>query len=199
LSAAHYFTGRSTEAVATSKEFLSRSPSHLYGHLGLALSYLMQWAFQENPDAQTLAQAEAAVQRALTLNADDPISRGFLGLVYLWQKHYEQAVAEMERAIALNPNLADSYAFLADTLSCVGRSEEAIAMAEQALRHKPFFADGLLREAARGIFPSSAGSARGRPAWQALPACGRSCSGRAARPSVPRRSLGTSRPQEQKP
>jgi adenylate cyclase len=91
-----------------------------------------------------LAQAEAAVQRALALNADDPISRAFLGLVYLWQKQYEPALAEMERAIALNPNLADSYAFLAETLGRVGRSEEAVTMAEQALRHKPFFADGHL-------------------------------------------------------
>jgi adenylate cyclase len=110
----------------------------------LTVNYVQQWASQLSPDAQALAQAEAAVQRALVLNNSDPISRAFLGLVYLWQKQYEPALAEMARAIALNPNLADSYAYLAETLSRVGRVEEAVAMAEQALRHKPFFADGHL-------------------------------------------------------
>ena len=64
-----------------------------------------------------------------------------LGVVYLWQKQYEQARAEMERAIALDPNIADGYAGLAEVLSRVGRSEEAVRMVEQALRRKPFVAD----------------------------------------------------------
>ena len=64
-----------------------------------------------------------------------------LGIVYLWQKQYEQALAELERAIALDPNYASSYASLAETLSRVGRPEEAVAMVEQALRRKPFIPD----------------------------------------------------------
>jgi TolB-like protein/Tfp pilus assembly protein PilF len=144
LGWAYRLAGRYAEAIAAMKEVLSRSPNHMAAYEQLAVNYVQQWASQLNPDLQTLGQAEAAAQRALALNANDPISRAFSGLVYLWQKHYEPAVAEMERAIALNPNLADSYAYLADTLSYVGRSEEAIAMAEQALRHKPFFADGHL-------------------------------------------------------
>jgi tetratricopeptide (TPR) repeat protein len=144
LGWAYRLAGRYAEAITTLREAISRSPSHMASYEQLTVNYVQQWASQLNPDPQTLAQAEAAVQRALALNADDPISRAFLGLVYLWQKQYDQAIAEMERALALNPNMADSYAYLAETLSRVGRSEEAVAMAEQALRHKPFFADGHL-------------------------------------------------------
>jgi tetratricopeptide (TPR) repeat protein len=145
LAAAYDFTGRSTEAVATAKEFLSRSPSHLYGHLGLALSYLRQWDSQQSADAHTLAQALATAQRVIALN--DSFSPGHLvlGYVYLRQKQYEPALAEIERAIALDPNDATGYAALAEVLSRVGRSEEAVGMVEQALRRKPRFADEHLR------------------------------------------------------
>ena len=64
-----------------------------------------------------------------------------MGIVYLWQKQYEQAIARMERAIALDLSTAGGYAGLAEMLSRVGRSEEAVGMAEQALRRKPFIAD----------------------------------------------------------
>jgi adenylate cyclase len=135
-------TGRHAEAVATLKEFLSRSPNASGAYLILALNYMDQWASQQNSDS--LTQAEAAVQRALALNASDPLGHACLGFVYLWQKHYEQAIAEMEQSIASKFNLAHSYAWLAVALSGIGRAEEAIAMVEQALRHKPFVVDSHL-------------------------------------------------------
>jgi tetratricopeptide (TPR) repeat protein len=67
-----------------------------------------------------------------------------LGIVYLWQKQYEQASAEMERAIALDSNEAWGYAVLAEALSRVGRQAEALQLVEQALRRKPLVADGHL-------------------------------------------------------
>jgi adenylate cyclase len=144
LGGAYGPTGRHTEAVATLKEFLSRSPNAAGAYLILALNYIDQWVSQLNSDSQTLTQAEAAVQRALALNASDPLGHAFLGFVYLWQKHYEQAIAEMEQSIASKFNLAHSYAWLAVALSGIGRAEEAIAMVEQALRHKPFVVDSHL-------------------------------------------------------
>jgi adenylate cyclase len=89
LGWAYRLAGRYAEAITTLKEFLSRSPNHMAAYKQLAVIYVQQWTSQLSPDAQTLTQAEAAVQRALALNADDPISRAFLGLVYLWQKQYE--------------------------------------------------------------------------------------------------------------
>jgi adenylate cyclase len=141
LGWAYVLTGRYAEAIAPLKETISRSPNHLAAHLWLAISYGWQWAFQPSADAQTLAQALAAAQRGTALNNSFPAGHIVLGIVYLWQKQYEQALAELERAAALDPNDALGYAWLAEALSAVGRPEEAVAMVEQALRHKPSLAD----------------------------------------------------------
>ncbi|MBI3800605.1 MAG: tetratricopeptide repeat protein [Deltaproteobacteria bacterium] len=129
-------TGRYAEAVAAQKEVISRNPNLLGAHLNLASSYLAQWASQQDADTQTLAQALAAAQRAISLSDSHPLSHVVLGYVYLWQKQYEPATAEMERARALDPNGAGSYATLAETLSRVGRTEDALEAAAQALRLK---------------------------------------------------------------
>jgi adenylate cyclase len=144
LAWAYLSSGRYTEAIPTLKEFLSRSPHLVAAHLDLAVCYLLQWVFQLISDPQTLAQAEAAVHQALALYDTSPWGHSLLGVIYLFQKQYEQALAEMERAVALDPNLADGYASLAQTLGFVGRSEETLQMIEQALRRKPWVADGHL-------------------------------------------------------
>jgi adenylate cyclase len=134
-------TGRYAEAVVTLKEAISHMPTHLRANLQLTGSYVLQWASQQNSESQTLAQALAAAHRVLALNDSTPAGHTVLGMVYLWQKQYEQAIAEMEQAIVLNPNGAEDHAALAEGLSCVGRPEDAIRMAEQALRLKPFIVD----------------------------------------------------------
>jgi len=132
LGVAYRATGRYTEAIAALKEAITRNPN-MPAHFTLAASYLLQWADQLSQDPQTLAQALAAVQRAIALSDSLP-TRTILGTIYLWQKQYDQAIAEMERAIAVAPNRADSYAGLAEVLSRGGRPEEALGLAEQALR-----------------------------------------------------------------
>jgi adenylate cyclase len=137
LGWAYSFAGREAEAISVMKECLSRGLNNLTPYLTLARSYLQQWIFQLSPDAQTLTQAEAAVQHALVFNNADPLSQGFLGMISLWQKQYEQALAEGERATALGPNRAWPHAALAETLSRVGKSAEALQRVEQALRCPP--------------------------------------------------------------
>jgi adenylate cyclase len=141
LGWAYRTTGRYAEAIATLQEVISRNPNQLGAHLFLADSYLWQWASQQSADAQTLTQALAAAQRVIALNDSFSVGHIVLGIVYLFQKQYEQAMAEMERAVALDPNDALGYAVLAQVLSRVGRLQEAIGMVEQALRRKPLIAD----------------------------------------------------------
>ena len=85
LGLAYNRTGRYTEAVATLKEVISRSPNQLAAHLFLALSSVQQWASQQSADAQTLEQVLAA-QRAIALNESIPSwGHTIWGSVYLWQ------------------------------------------------------------------------------------------------------------------
>jgi tetratricopeptide (TPR) repeat protein len=137
LGMAYNMMGRATEAVVTLKEVVSRLPDNLVFYRALADSYVHQWDSQQSQDPQTLAQALAVAQRAVTLNDAVPMSHMILGIVYLWQQRYDQALVEGERGVALNPPMSDPYAILAETLSRVGQSEEALQMVEQALRRKP--------------------------------------------------------------
>jgi adenylate cyclase len=145
LGGAYRLTGRYAEAAATLKELISQSPNFPPAHFHLAASYVQQWAFQQSTDAQTLAQGLVTAQRLIVLDDASPFGHAILGIVYLWQKQYEQALAEMERAIALDPNSASGHAGLAEVLSRVGRPEEAVGMAERALHLKPLVVDEHLR------------------------------------------------------
>ena len=133
LGWAYRLTGRYAESVATLKEAINRSPNFLGAHNRLADSYLWQWVSQQNPVAQTLEPAVAAVQRALSLNDSWPGNHIILGWIYLYQQQYDHALAEMERAVALAPTEAGSSAALARVLSCMGRAENALEAATQAL------------------------------------------------------------------
>jgi TolB-like protein/predicted Zn-dependent protease len=145
-------TGRYAEAVAVLKEAINRSPNLLGAYVNLALSYLAQWAFEQNSDAQVLARALEATQRAVTLSDSYPGNHIVLGYIYLLQKQYEPAITAMERAIALDPNEATGYAALAETLSLVGREEEALQVIEQALRRKPAVVDQHLLSVGAAYF-----------------------------------------------
>jgi adenylate cyclase len=137
LGRAYCLTRRYAEAIATMKEAIRRNPNFMSAHVVLANSYLLQWFSQQSPAAQTLESAEAAGQRALTLNDSWHSNHLVLGWIALYQQQYEQAVAEMERAVALAPTEAETYAALAEVLSRGGRTEDALAAATQALRLKP--------------------------------------------------------------
>ena len=136
VSFAYRMTGRYAEAIATLQELIHRAPNFIIAHMELANSYLWQWVSQQSPAGQTLEPAEKAVQQALVLSDSLHWNHITLGLIHLYQQHYEQALAEMERAVALAPDEADSYALLAEVLSCMGKTDDALQAAAQALRLK---------------------------------------------------------------
>lgn len=112
--AAYFFTGRYTEAIAALKTCLLHTPDFLPAHVFLSHSYIAQWVFQLSDDPQVLSQGFEAAQRALALNDFLPGAHMALGVVYLFQKQYEQAVTEMERTITLDPDDALGYTALAE-------------------------------------------------------------------------------------
>ena len=84
-----------------------------------------------------MEQAFAWAQQAIALDPLLPDGHRLLGIVYLWNKHYELAIAEVERTLALDPNQADAYAALGDICNWAGRAEETIPLVEKAMRLNP--------------------------------------------------------------
>ncbi len=141
LGQAYRLTGRYADAIAALQDALTQSPDHVHAHLNLALSYLLQWMAQQEPDSHTLEPARGEVQRALDLSASLPWNHTVLGAIELCQQQYEQALAEMERAVALVPTDAGSVSALAVVLSAGGRTAEALAAAAQASSLKSIILD----------------------------------------------------------
>ena len=63
----YYLAGRYAEAIATLQESSAGTPIFSLPTLFLAVSYWRQWTSEQNPAAQTLAQALAAAQRGIAL------------------------------------------------------------------------------------------------------------------------------------
>jgi adenylate cyclase len=99
--------------------------------------YWWQWAVQWTQNPQSLEQAFALAQKAVTLNDSLPLAHVILGHAYQWKKQHEQAIVEAERALTLDPNCAACYAELGQILNLAGRPAEAIGMVEKAMRLDP--------------------------------------------------------------
>jgi adenylate cyclase len=134
LGQAHHLTGQFTQAITAQKQALIRDPHFLFSSIWLSWSCVWAWGWQLSQDQQTLDDAFAAAQKAVTLNAASPWAHVVLGRVYLWKRQPEQAITEAERAISLDPHSAVGYGLLAEILNAVGKPEEAIERVEQAIR-----------------------------------------------------------------
>ncbi len=104
----------------------------------LSQTYLADWFYQWNKDrGQSLERAFELAQQAVALDEALPEPHRVLGIVYVWEKQYEQAISEAERAVALNLNFADGYVTLGVILPFAGQPRKGIEMIEKAMRLNP--------------------------------------------------------------
>jgi TolB-like protein/DNA-binding winged helix-turn-helix (wHTH) protein/Tfp pilus assembly protein PilF len=81
--------------------------------------------------------AQAEIQKALDLNANDPMAHEWNGTFLSVQNKPELALEEMRKAVELDPLNADRKVFLAGILQKVGRREEAEDQLKAALELDP--------------------------------------------------------------
>jgi tetratricopeptide (TPR) repeat protein len=139
LGGAYYWADRFAEAIATDQQVLLQDPQSFGAAIILAASYYYEWLWQLSADPNTLEQAWATAQKALTLGDAFPASHSLLSALYLARGQLEQARAEAERAVALSPKSGDGYDILAMVLNATGKPEEAIGVAEQAVRLRSLY------------------------------------------------------------
>jgi adenylate cyclase len=126
-----------TQARQMCEKAIALDPQYAEAHVLLGRTYLREWLWGWNLDAQSLEQAIALAQQSVALDDSLPMAHRLLGYAYLWQKQHAAAIAEAQRALALDPNDAEGYETLGEILSFAGRPAESLGLVEQALRLNP--------------------------------------------------------------
>ena len=118
------------EAVSLFQKAVSRNPSFVRAHAGLAMAQRMMSRFGDY--TSTVAKAEASARRALELGPEFAESHAAMAHVHMALDRFEEARHEIERAIQINPNLAEGYALLGSLHYTFGRFEEGRACYRKA-------------------------------------------------------------------
>jgi len=127
------------EAVVYFQQAIELDPGFALAYVGLADSYAWQIFLGTLAREESLARAQAAVDKALTLDGQLGAAYNSLALIKEERMDYAGAEAMYRRALELNPNSAyyDYGNLLRDRL---GRPEEALALHSKAAELDPLSA-----------------------------------------------------------
>ncbi len=84
-----------------------------------------------------LARAEAYVERALSIDPENPDAYRSTAGILLLRSQFDDAAAAARKAIRLGPSLPDVLAFGSFVLACSGHPAEGVGHAEKAIRLSP--------------------------------------------------------------
>jgi adenylate cyclase len=120
------------------QEAIALDPSFAvpYGVIGAAhmIDFWMNWGESR---ADSLKHANAAVQKAITLDPLSDLSYAALGFLFLTQTKFDDAVAAGKKSIELNPNGHLNMVLLGITYNYVRHYEDAIMLFKKAQRLNP--------------------------------------------------------------
>jgi TolB-like protein len=145
-----YFQGRACwnkgmtpEYLALARDFFDRAlaldPRNVDAMVGKALLIAtIAGSFASDDRAAQLATAEAALNRALSMDPQYAGAHLALGAVQMFTNRATQGIRECEHALALDRNLADAYGCIGMAKYFVGRAEETEGHIREALRLSPF-------------------------------------------------------------
>jgi TolB-like protein/Tfp pilus assembly protein PilF len=119
------------EAIAIDSEYAG-------AYILLGFAYLDEVLFlMTKTPSESIAKAEAMVQKAAAIEGFMARENNLLGLIYVMKRDYDKAIASAEKAIEQEPSNAGSYLTLGVALRCNGQYEEAIANNKKALQLNP--------------------------------------------------------------
>jgi TolB-like protein/Tfp pilus assembly protein PilF len=87
--------------------------------------------------AAVIPVAERAALSAILADGEDPWAHHALGLVYLFNRRFDDSLTEFELALELNPSFSLAQGYYGLALSYCGHWEEADLAAQRALRLSP--------------------------------------------------------------
>jgi serine/threonine-protein kinase len=118
---------------------IMRDQDYSLAYAGLADCYLLLNVYNVTSAADSYPKAEAAANRALSINSNLAEAHTSLGFVtYRYHLKWAEAEQHFKKAIALNPSYATAHQWYASYLAAVGRLNEAVAEAKTAHELEPF-------------------------------------------------------------
>lgn len=139
---AHLNKGVTLEHLTQARGFFERGlaldPGSIEALVGTAIvDYSMGVIFFTEDRAASLAAAETALNKALSMAPQHAQAHMYLGVVYIFTFRAAQGIAECERALALDRNLANAHGWIGRGKFHLGRAEETEAHIHDALRLSP--------------------------------------------------------------
>ena len=128
------------KARELSEKAINLDPEYGYAWGILAATYLSDafLGYSETP-AESFKLFAEYNRKALKLNPNLSCALANEGLVYLFQRKFDQAVLAGEKAIATHPSDDLPYYKLAFSMRYAGRFEEAITLIKKAMRLNPYY------------------------------------------------------------
>jgi adenylate cyclase len=129
------------EAIALDPEYAP--PYHV-----LSVTHLQDIFFGTTKSPQqSMKRAFESIQKAIALDDSYALAHGFLGILYVYSRKYEEAIMEGQKGVALDPNGAHGYLYLSIIYCYAGKHEEAVDAIENAMRLNPFPPNTYYRQA----------------------------------------------------
>jgi eukaryotic-like serine/threonine-protein kinase len=116
-----------------------RDQDYSLAYAGLADCYLLLNVYNVTSANDSYPKAEAAANRALSLNSNLAEAHTSLGFVsYRYHLKWKEAEQHFKKAISLNPSYATAHQWYASYLAAAGRLDEAVAQGKTAHDLEPF-------------------------------------------------------------
>jgi eukaryotic-like serine/threonine-protein kinase len=134
---------RTVEGLQSGIEYfgqaIQRDQDYSLAYAGLADCYLLLNVYNVTSANDSYPKAEAAANRALSLNSNLAEAHTSLGFVsYRYHLKWKEAEQHFKKAISLNPSYATAHQWYASYLAAAGRLNEAVAEAKTAHELEPF-------------------------------------------------------------
>ena len=130
------------DSLAATRDLFERAatldPANVFGPIGTAaVDLAVALNFLADDRATRLVSAEAALNKALSLDPESAIPHLLLGVVQMHTNRASQGVRSCERALELDRNLAGAHAQIGNGKLHLGQAQDTEAHVQEALRLSP--------------------------------------------------------------
>lgn len=136
--------GEWARVMSMLQQAIAADPGYAEAHAYVSLAWTVGFVNGWTDDADPLAHAFAAADRALAINPDDAMAHNARAIAHIYTPDLDAALREARRAADLNPNLAAGFATLGHIHAYFDDPLAGIPYLDRAIRLDPVFTQQYL-------------------------------------------------------